>query len=271
MRVCVCSRAPPTPGATGSAQWTIVLVVREGEYSSRGTRRHRGRPHGRPGGAGLGLGRGGRDLRTVVSCRPEVDRDFCCLAVGLGHHRRGVARDHRPRPGGDLPAATDGHHDGRGPLGPRLHRAGGRLRRGAVRLPAGHSGPGVRCRLHHGIQPERGQPVRVHDHHGPVLGACTGPGQGALHRDRAVAGVPRRVHLRRSGGDRRVELGFLHPRRVPGLHRDPVGPRGPRRGAGLSQQPRAAVPPPDAADQRGLRRPSAWSPESASAGCSRRW
>jgi tellurite resistance protein TerC len=48
----------------------------------------------------------------------------------------------------------------------------------------------------------------------------------------------------------------LHPRRVSGLHRDPAGAGGSRRGAGLPQQRRAAVPAPDPADQRGLRRPA---------------
>ena len=214
---------------------------------------------------------GGRDLRTVASCRPEVDRGFCCLAACLGYHRRGVARDHRARPDGDRPATTNRHHQGRRPLGARLHRPRCGVRGGAVHLPAGVGGPGVRCRVHHRVQPERGQPVRVHDHHGPVLGACTGSGQGALHRDRAVAGVPRGLHICRGGRDRRGELGVLSPRRIPGLHRDPVGSGGLRRRAGLPQQRRAAVPAPDPADQRGLRRPRAWSPAPASAACSPRW
>ena len=215
--------------------------------------------------------RGGRDLRTVASCRPEVDRDFCCLPVGLGHHRRGAARDHGPRPGGDRPATTNGHHQGRRPLGARLRRPCGGVRRRALRLPAGVGGPGVRRRLHHRIQPERGQPVRVHDHHGPVLGACTGSGQGALHRDRAVAGAPRRLHLRRRGGDRRGELGVLHPRRFPGLHRDPVGAGGSRRRAGLPQQPGAAVPAPDPAASARTTTGASSSPASTSAACSPRW
>ena len=86
------SRAAANPGSTSSAPRTIVLLCSWRGVFLRGTRRHHGRPHGRPGGAGPGRGRGGRDLRTVASCRPEVDRGFCCLAVGLGHHRRGAAR-----------------------------------------------------------------------------------------------------------------------------------------------------------------------------------
>ena len=215
--------------------------------------------------------RGGRDLRTVASCRPEVKRDFCCLPAGLGDHRRGAARHHGPRPGGDRPPATHGHHQGRGPLGARLRRPGGGVRRRALHLRAGLERPGVRRRLHHRIQPQRGQPVRVHDHHGPVRGARAGPGQGPLHRHRAVAGVPRGLHLRRRRRDRRVELGLLHPRRIPGLHRDPVGARGPRRRAGLPQEPAAAVPAPDPAAQRGLRRPPAGHPRRTSGACSRRW
>ena len=186
-------------------------------------RRHHGRPLADPAVPVPAKAVGGRDLRTVASCRPEVDCGFCCLAAGLGHHRRGVACDHRARPDGDRPATTNRHHQGRGPLGARLRRPRCGVRGGTVHLPAGVGGPGVRRRVHHRIQPERGQPVRVHDHHGPVLGACTGSGQGPLHRDRVVAGAPRRLHIRRCGGDRRGELGVLLARRFPDLHRDPAG------------------------------------------------
>ena len=213
---------------------------------------------------------GGRDLRTVASCRPEVDRGFCCLAPGLGAHRCGVARDHRPRPDGDRPATTNRHHQRRRPLGARLHRPCRGVRSGAVRLPARLGRPGVRCRLHHRVQPERGQPVRVHDHHGPLLGACPGSGQGALHRDRAVAGAPRGLHLRRSGGDRRGELGVLHPRRVSwSTPRSSWRWRIPTRSRTSTTTPRCGSCTGSCRSAR-TTTAGAWSPATASAACSPR-
>ena len=68
-------------------------------------------------------------------------------------------------------------------------------------------------RLADRVLPLDRQPVHLHHHHEQVRRAAAAAADGAADRDRARAGAARRLHRRRRGGDRAVQLGLLPLRR----------------------------------------------------------
>ncbi len=250
---------------SSASSWRGVFLARH--------RRHHGRPHGRPGGAGPGQGRGRK--RPPDRCvMPSGGRpwfllsrrwfgsspSWCCSqSWSLDLTVIGQATTHR-------------HHQGRRPLGARLHRpCGGSSRSGCSSSLPGSCGQEFVA----GYITEYSLSVDNLFVFMIIMARFAVP---ELAQDKVLyIGIVLSLVLRAvfifagAAAIAACELGVLHPRRVPGLHRDPVGARGLRRGAGFPQERRAAVSPPHPADQRGLRRPPAGHPRRQGRACSRRW